>query len=326
MGYLPDKELTDLAKEINKSGKTVKTTPKKLLDHFGTTRRKTHVKWWIDKALKELKIRTEPDYKSAYLYGEIVLKREKDATEQEDFVQRIKLLDAANRQPKSVTKNDSIEKAMTLMMSNDYSQLPVMNGPESKRVDGIISWHSIGWATAKGKKVEKVKDCMKVDCTILPYDTPILEAIHVVKEKEVVLVQKIDQSICGLLTVTDIADEFFELAEPFLLLGQIETSIRVLLDDKFTTEDLNEVKHGDDSRVVDSVSDLTFSEYIQLMRKGSNWDKINIPLDKDEFTKKLEEVREIRNDVMHFSSDNLDPEQQSTLKTTAQFLKEILSR
>lgn len=326
MAYLPDKEITELAKQINKNGKAVKITPKKLLEHFGTSRRKTHVKWWIDKGLRELKLKTEPDYKTAYLYGEIHLKRQKDAIEQEDFVQRVRLLDAANMEPKSVTKNDSIEKAMTLMMTNDFSQLPVMNSPNSKRVDGMISWHSIGWTTAKGKKVEKVQDCIKTDCTIISYDTPILEAIHVIKENEVVLVQKVDQSISGLLTVTDIADEFFELAEPFLLIGQIETSIRVLLEDKFTSEELSEIKHGDDDRDISSVSDLTFSEYIQLMRKGDNWAKIQIPLDKDEFTKKLDEVREIRNDVMHFSSDNLDPEQQNTLKLTAQFLKEVLTK
>ena len=326
MAYLPDKGITELAKQINENGKAIKITPKKLLEHFGTSRRKTHVKWWIDKGLRELKLKTEPDYKTAYLYGEIQLKSYKDATEQEDFVQRIRLLDAANRKPKSVTKNDSIEKAMTLMMINDFSQLPVMNDPSSRRVDGMISWHSIGWTTAKGKKVTKVQDCMKTDCTIISYDTPILEAIHVIKENEVVLVQKLGQTISGLLTVTDIADEFFELAEPFLLIGQIETTIRVLLEDKFNSEELSEVKHGDDDRDISSVSDLTFSEYIQLMRKGDNWTKIEIPLDKDEFTKKLDEVREIRNDVMHFSSDDLDPDQQNTLKLTAQFLKEVLTK
>lgn len=327
MAYLPDNEITEIAKEINKKGgKPVTMSPKKLLEHFGTSRRKTHVKWWIDKGLRELKLKTEPDYKTAYLYGEITLKREKDAIEQEDFVQRVRLLDAANRPPKSVSKNDSIEKAMTLMMSNDFSQLPVMNSPDSKRVDGLISWHSIGWTTAKGKEVKKVQDCMKADCMIISYDTPILEAIHTIKENEVVLVQKLDQSISGLLTVTDIADEFFELAEPFLLIGQIETSIRVLLEDKFTVEELREIKYGDDERPVDSVSDLTFNEYIELMRKGENWSKIQVPLDKVEFTKKLVEVRDIRNDVMHFSSDNLDPEQQQTLKLTAQFLKEILTK
>ena len=108
-------------------------------------------------------------------------------------------------------------------------------------------------------------------------------------------------------------------------MGQIETSLRVLLDDKFTIEELKAVKFGDDEREINSVSDLNFSEYIQLLRTGDNWNRLKLPLDKDEFTKKLDEVREIRNEVMHFSSDSIEKSQEETLKQIAQFLKEILS-
>lgn len=324
MAYLPDDDLKKLAKQINKDGKPVKMSPKDLLNHFGTSRRKTHVKWWIDKGLKDLNIQTYPDYKTEYLYGEIQLKKAVDKQENEDFIQRLKLLDASNRQPVFVTKNDTLKRAITLMMTHDFSQLPVMNSANSRSVDGMISWHSIGWSNVTKDNVAQVSDCMKKDVTILSYDMPILEAVEIIKEKEVVLVQKEDKSIAGLVTITDIAEEFFGLVEPFLYIGQIETSLRVLLDDKFTKEELEEIKYGDDAREIFSVSDLTFNEYIQLLRKGDNWDKIKLPLDKDEFCKKLEEVRDIRNEVMHFSSDQLDTNQEKTLKQIAQFFKEVL--
>jgi predicted transcriptional regulator len=324
MGYLPDDELKEIAKKINKTGTPVEIEVYKFLDHFKVTRRKTHVKWWIDKALKDLKIKTVPDYKSEYYYSKITLKRDTDQVEQEDFIQRLKLLDSANSKPVSVTKNCSIEKAMTLMMTNDFSQLPVMNSDSSKSVDGMISWNSIGWARAKGKTVNKVSDCYSKDVTILDYDSPILDSVNTIKDNEVVLVEH-QGKITGLLTITDIAEEFFTLAEPFLYLGQIETSLRVLLDDKFTIEELKAVKFGDDEREINSVSDLNFSEYIQLLRTGDNWNRLKLPLDKDEFTKKLDEVREIRNEVMHFSSDSIEKSQEETLKQIAQFLKEILS-
>jgi len=327
--YFPDDELINIAREIIKTGKSHKLTPKKLLEHFGTTRRKTHVVWWIDKGLDDLGIRSDPDFKFEYLYGEIELKKavkkkESAIIENDAFIQRLKLLKSANKTPIFVTKNDTISKAMTLMVTNDYSQLPVMNSESAKSVDGVISWHSIGWSTATGKKVEKVGDCMNKDFTILKYETPILDAVKIIKEKEFVLIQRNDKTISGLVTITDIADEFFTLAEPFLYIGQIETSIRVLLEGKFTIEELSEVKFGEDTREIHSVSDLTFNEYIQLLRKGDNWKKIGLPLDMKEFTKKLEEIRNIRNDVMHFSSDELDESQEQNLKQTAQFLKEIL--
>ena len=324
MVYLPDEDFKKIAKQINRDGKPVKMSPKDLLNHFGTSRRKTHVKWWIDKGLEDLKLQTFPDYKTEYLYGEIQLKKAVDTQEKEDFIQRLKLLDAANRAPVFVTKNDTLKKAITLMMTHDYSQLPVMNSASAKSVDGMISWHSIGWSNVTKDNVIYVLDCMKKEVSILSYSMPILEAVEIIKEKEVVLVQKDDKSISGLVTITDIAEEFFGLAEPFLYLGQIETSLRVLLESKFTKEELEEIKYGDDLREIFSVSDLTFNEYIQLLRKGNNWEKINLPLDKDEFCKKLEEVRDIRNEVMHFSSDQIESKQEKTLKQIAQFFKEVL--
>lgn len=324
MAYLPDEEFKKIAEAVVETGNPHKMSPKKLLEHFGTTRRKIHVKWWVDKGLTELEVETVPDYKSEYFYGEIQIKKDSATSEKEDFIQRLKLLDSANSTPVFVTKNDTLQKAMTLMMTNDYSQLPVMNSPTARSVDGVISWQSIGWATAVGKSISTVSDCMTKDFTTLKYEMPILEAVHIVKEKEFVLIQKQDKSINGLVTITDIADEFFTLAGPFLYLGQIETSIRVLLEGKFTKEELNEVKFSDDDKAIHSISDLTFNQYIQLMRKGNNWDKVGLPLDKDEFTKKLVVIRDIRNDVMHFSSDQLEENQEQTLKMTAKFFKEIL--
>ncbi len=216
------------------------------------------------------------------------------------------------------------------MMSNDYSQLPVMNGPNSREIDGVISWKSIGWKVALGVESDTVQDYMSKEFTVLSYEMPILEAVNVVKENKFVLVQKKDKRVSGLVTITDIADEFFTLAEPFLYLGQIETSVRVLLEGKFSKEELEAVRYGNTDREINSISDLSFNQYIQLMLKDDNWEKLQLPLDKGEFTKKLECIRDIRNEVMHFYPDQLDRasrklEQEQTLRLIANFFKEILS-
>jgi len=213
---------------------------------------------------------------------------------------------------------------MTIMMENDYSQLPVMNSVKSTSVDGMISWHSIGWKKAMGKSKKTVSDFMNKDCTVIKDSTPLLDAVEIIKKKEVVLIHKRDRTICGLVTITDIASEFHSLAEPFFIIGQIEASIREILNDNFTVEELNGVKFSDDEREIQSVSDLTFNEYIQLIRKGNNWEKLGLPLDKDEFTKRLDDVRNIRNEVMHFNADNIDDDQKYLLRKTAVFLREIL--
>ncbi len=324
MRYKPSDEFKEIAEKVVNTGTPHIISPKKLIEYFGAKVRKTHVKWCVDRGLEELGVQSVPDYKSEYLHGIIKIQKSSKNHEQEDFIQRLKLLESANRAPVSVSKNDTLQKAMTLMITNDYSQLPVMNSPSSRNIDGIISWQSIGWAIATNNGKTSVLDFMSKEFTVLKYEMPLLEAVHIIKDREFVLIQKKDKSISGLVTITDIANEFFSLAEPFLYLGQIETSIRVLIDGKFSVEELRDVKYGDDERQIESVSDLTFNEYIQLLRKGDNWNKLSLPLDKDVFTKKLEEVRDIRNDVMHFSSEQLDYGQEQRLKVTAKFLKELL--
>lgn len=334
MAYLPNNEFKELVKVVSKEGKAMKMTPKKLISYFGVSSRSSNVVWWVDRALKENNLITVPNYKHGWLHGEIELtseeilkkknKKDRDKSIEDNIIPRVKLLNAANTPPVIITKNDTVEKAMTIMMEHDYSQLPVMNNLNSKEVDGIISWHSIGWKKAIGRKSTKVIDFMNKECTVIKDTTPLLGAVKIVKEKEVVLIQRKDKSIGGLITIADIADEFYSLAEPFLIIGQIEASIREIIGEKFTPGELKEVKYGDDERDVQSVSHLTFTEYIQLLRKGDNWDKLNLPLDKVEFTRRLEEVRDIRNDVMHFNTDNLEEKEIIVLRKTVIFLKELI--
>ncbi|WP_114752021.1 CBS domain-containing protein [Pleomorphovibrio marinus] len=331
MAYLPNKEFKELSQKIHKSLDSVELTPKELLAYFGVTTRRTNVMWWVDRALKENDLQTIPSYKSGWIHAKIelttekIINKKKQEKEIDTIIPRVKLLEAANTKPTYITKSDTIEKAMTIMMENDYSQLPVMNSQSAKQVDGMISWHSIGWKKALGKNQKTVSDFMNKGCTIINDTCPLLDAVEIVQKNEVVLIRDKSQSICGLVTITDIAEKFYALAEPFFIIGQIEAAIREILDDKFSVEELQKVKYGEDNREIQTISDLTFSEYIQLMRQDENWQKLKLPLDKDELTKRLDNIRLIRNDVMHFNTDNIDDEQKYMLRKTALFLREILN-
>lgn len=331
MAYIADKRLNEIAKEIKEEKKSATFTVRDFLNHFGVSRRKRHVRWWIDKWLTENGLNTAPDYKTAWIDGQIQLKevnpgKKSKGIEREDFVERLRILDAANNPPSFVTRNDSLTKAITIMAQNDYSQLPVMAKQEARKVDGIISWQSIGMATTIGKEIKSVADCMVSEAEILDADYPILDAIPIVIENQVVLVQDKGNGnvISGLITITDIAEDYYSKSGPFMVLGQIEFCIRELIGDKFTADELKEVKFGDDEREVNSVADLTFSEYIQLMRKGDNWSKLGINVDKGEFTNNLDRIREIRNEVMHFSSEPLTAEDIEQLQSTLKFLKHLI--
>jgi hypothetical protein len=51
--------------------------------------------------------------------------------------------------------------------------------------------------------------------------------------------------------------------------------------------------------------------------------KLNLPIDSSVLTRLLDDVRTIRNDVMHFDPDPMTADQLATLKQAARFMQEL---
>ena len=234
-------------------------------------------------------------------------------------------LEAANRAPIAVAPDKTIKEAVTLMLAGDYSQLPVMQGERS--VKGLFSWKSLGSRLALGRKCETVADAMESVQTVSA-EASIFQVAEIAARDEVVLVRAsaTDTKIVGIVTTADVAEQFGSLGEPFLLIGEVENRIRVLIDGKFTLQELQAAKApGDDGRKIESVADLTFGEYIWHLQKPENWDKCKLGVDRNIFIKELDKVRDVRNDVMHFEPDGIDPDALNSLRQFAKFLSRLAS-
>lgn len=205
---------------------------------------------------------------------------------------------------------------------HDFSQLPVMQN--QRDIDGMVSWRSITNAQVANGEVKFVRDCLDKKVNIVLYDTPLFDAVKTVMDHEVVLVRGQDKKITGLVTVTDIGEQFIALAEPFLILEQIENHIRAWLDGSFTGQQLKTALDPSDiSREVETISDLTFGEYVRLLENPKHWKTLKLSLDRTIFTKRLNDVRRIRNDVMHFNPDGISNTDVDTLRETSQFFYAI---
>lgn len=87
-------------------------------------------------------------------------------------------------------------------------------------------------------------------------------------------------------------------------MGEIENYIRKMLQDNFTIEELKAACDPTAAdRDIQCVSDLTLGEYLRLIANPDNWNKLAISVDRELFIKRMDEVRNIRNDVMHFDTD-----------------------
>ena len=60
-----------------------------------------------------------------------------------------------------------------------------------------------------------------------------------------------------------------------------------------------------------------------MIEQEKNWKKLKLEVDRVEFVKRLDKIREIRNDVMHFDPDGLEDSDLMTLREFAQFLKRL---
>jgi hypothetical protein len=161
---------------------------------------------------------------------------------------------------------------------------------------------------------------MVKEVEILEQETPLFDAVKTVIAKEVVLVRGQDKRITGLVTTSDISQQFISLSEPFLVLEQIENHVRTLLDGRFTKDQLKtSVDPSDEEREIEAVSDLTFGEYIRIIENPENWTLLGLAIDRGVFVKRLDEIRRIRNEIMHFHPDGISDTDLENLRGTAKF-------
>ena len=208
------------------------------------------------------------------------------------------------------------------MLQHDFSQLPVMQG--EREVRGVVTWKSIGSRLALGQGCTSVKDCRE-DARIIDLNRTLFEGISTIVEFGYVLVRdQQDRRITGIVTASDLSLQFQELSEPFLLLREIELHIRQVLSRKLVAADF-EILNSQQftNRRLDGVEDLTIGQYITLFQNQQIWNKLEINIDPKEFAQLLEEVRAIRNEVMHFDRDPMTKDQLDTLKRAARFMQRL---
>jgi CBS domain-containing protein len=203
------------------------------------------------------------------------------------------------------------------MGKRDFSQVPVWSSP--REVKGVVSWRTIGQRLSLGRKMGKVADFME-DPVKVKRSTSLFDAVKLIMDYDYVLVEDIDKTICGIVTSSDIGDQFSYLAEPFLRVSEIENSVRRMIHGKFSVEELKKTtaKIPVDKKI-EGVYDLTFGQYIQLL-SGSGWDKIKINVDQKQFVDMLDQIRQIRNDVMHFNPDGIGEEDVEKLRECMNYL------
>ena len=318
--------LRDIAKQMKDeregglAPKRPSPTAREFISWFGFQRR---TPWFVNRVREELEscgLYTDPDFQNAYIDGPIAIYDSPETKPPIDNTLRVDTLLAAHNEPVNVTPDDDLARATTLMLSLNYSRLPVMTS--KWEVGGIITWESIGVRRSLGQGGEKVRDYMDPP-QVISGQRPLFEAVSTIVNHGYVLVRGENNAVSGIVTATDLNNQFLQLAEPFLLVGEIESHVRRLIHGKFTSEEIMSTTEASNDQTIGDIADLTFGNYCRLLEDPERWEKLKLQVDRKVFVDQLDRVRQIRNDVMHFNPDGLDPKEIDQLRSMAGFFQHL---
>lgn len=250
--------LKQFEEQLRNGEKVPPVSIRELLRWMGWQRRGSWVNMSMRNALRRAHLTTSPEFTVPYIDGlvefrladetaasagtgtlaavdEIVAVNAEAAADEEigssaptavDPTYRIGRLRSANVIPTTVTPNQTVTEAITIMLTNDFSQLPVMVG--EREVKGVISWRSIGSRLVLGVKFSEVRECME-PAHVIPADTSLFDAITEIVTNQYIIVRDVTNRISGIVTTSDLSSEFQQLNGPFILLGEIENHVRSLI-------------------------------------------------------------------------------------------------
>jgi CBS domain-containing protein len=308
-----------------KRGDKMDVTVRDLLGRWDASARGAQVVRRIQHDLRKAKLKVDPDFRLVTLDTVVHIAEDADPSpsithehDQQEFGLTVGNLPSAVTNVVRVSPNDTITVAYTKMRVHDFSQLPVMSG---RTVKGAVTWRSIASALLRSPGATLADATVAV--TQVMYSDDLLRLVPRIVEEDFVLVLDANHEVGGLVTAADLGELFADRAEPFLMLGEIDQRLRDLIRKRFTLETIaTHCRRSDREPAVRSFDDLTMGDYQAILENVDCWKVIGWPLDRSEVSRVLNTVREVRNDVVHFNPDPLEPERMAMLHGLLTLLRE----
>ncbi|MFC4913237.1 CBS domain-containing protein [Actinomadura gamaensis] len=294
-----------------------------LLEHWGAERRTAAVISVIRADLASHGLTTRPAFTEGALDDLVALvpsggepgapgETGETAGETEDVSEAVHLTLRLGSLPTklvSVPSNADLTYVKTLMLRRQFSQVAVIDEDGTYR--GAISWESIGRAHIASD--DPSLQSAIAPAVVVEHDAPLLEQIDAIYNQGFIFVRDEQMRVTGILTASDLTNQFGMLARPFVLVEEIENRLRRAADEVFTLEELKQAADPRWKSRVRSARDLMFGAYCRLLDDPDRWAKLGWRLDHAQFMELLEAVRQVRNELMHFASDPLSRERSAAV-------------
>ena len=205
--------------------------------------------------------------------------------------------------------------ALEQMEQHGYSQLPIVS---NGTVIGMFTLRSFArevgaislseWNKQKNAPGDlRVDECFET-WSFARVQEDISQILDQVRVDGGVLIGS-PEKLIGILTPEDLTRYLFEVANPFVLVSEIELAIRQLIRMTLDDDELEDLArkclksaYDDPSLIPTTVEEMTFDNYEKLITYGDAWEKFEdvIHGSRTRMASKLKEIRLIRNDLLHF--------------------------
>ena len=339
-------EFLQSAKKAAESGSPDRMSVRELIGIWGARGRDFGVNERVEADLGNHGMTTEPDFRAVTLDDTvaIVLTTERatdeaptspveDASDLEATPPQINVavsegswdrglaignLPSASKEVCSVTPDATLEEAITLMLTEDFSQLAVMTSP--RELKGAVSWKSI--AKARNANPGAKLSAAIVKAEAVPYTADLISMLPVIEHQEFVFVHGLDRSITGIVTLADVVEAYVQMASPFFMIGRIDQSLRRIIEATLTLKTITPLIDPDGLRGISSYGRLTIGDYQRILENPDCWAKLGWPLHRKIFCNRLEKIARIRNNIMHFNNDPLPNDVLSRLQNFINLLQD----
>lgn len=250
--------------------------------------------------------------------------------------------------PIFVSKDDTVSKALSLMIENEFSQLPVVikqvetGLPDVDFPEGMITYEGIlrGIRNFKARIEDlKVRDVM-VTAPIYSVEDDLFDILDRLKDTNAVLITEnigLGPDLVGIVTSYDTAEYFREHTEDLMRVEDIELMVKEFIKLAYTKEngEIDEIKldeisanltarinqDGSLSGKTKKFTDLTLTEYISILLIKDTWSiyETVFNVKRDFIRELLYGVRDVRNALAHFRGD-ITSEERDRLKFCAEWM------
>jgi CBS domain-containing protein len=225
----------------------------------------------------------------------------------------VKSLIPDGQEPVCVKPGTTVFEAIQKMERLHFSQLPVVEG---SAVLGVFSYRSLAVRLLRLGRLKEFIGDLPVDEFVEQLDfvqsSDNWENILANLEKRDGVLVGGHTQLTGIVTTMDVLNYLRKVASPFVLVAEIEMSLRRIIRACVSENELHicavnalSSKYSSEDAIPLQLTDMDFNDYASIIGNRENWPNFAVMFGESDWsrsstTSKLFQVRNLRNDIFHF--------------------------